>query len=202
MSAALSAAASDGIQPDGGRRTLVLILGLFVLPVLIAAGLFFFGWRPGRTINHGELIQPPMALPEQGLTGADGRPIGGAELRGKWLLVLAGSGPCDESCRGRLQQMRSVQVALNQDRDRVRRAWINPAAGKDPALPELRRALPDLVVAQPDGNAWTAVFGSAPGHRLFLADPMGNVMMRYRDNADPQGVRKDLERLLKYSWIG
>lgn len=202
MSAAVTASVSTEAKPGSGRRTLLLVLALFVLPVLVAAGMYVFGWRPEKTMNHGTLIRPPLALPDRGLSGTDGKPIAIEELRGKWLLLLAGSGPCDETCRGRLQQMRNVQVALNKDRDRIRRAWINPGAGADPALAELRRALPDLLVAQPAGDAWTAIFGSAPGHRLYLADPMGNVMMRYPDDADPQGVRKDLERLLKYSWIG
>jgi hypothetical protein len=197
-----AAAVSGDVRPGSGRRTLLLILALFVLPVLIAAGMYVFGWRPQKTLNHGELIQPPLALPERGLTGTDGKTLAAEDLRGKWLLLLAGTGPCDQSCRARLQQMRNVQVALNKDMGRIRRAWINPAAGADPALPELRQALPDLVVAQPAGDAWTAVFGEAPGHHLYLADPLGNVMMRYPDNTDPQGVRKDLERLLKYSWIG
>ena len=198
----MTASVSTEAKPGSGRRTLLLVLALFVLPVLVAAGMYVFGWRPEKTMNHGTLIRPPLALPDRGLSGTDGKPIAIEELRGKWLLLLAGSGPCDETCRGRLQQMRNVQVALNKDRDRIRRAWINPGAGADPALAELRRALPDLLVAQPAGDAWTAIFGSAPSHRLYLADPMGNVIMRYPDDADPQGVRKDLERLLKYSWIG
>jgi cytochrome oxidase Cu insertion factor (SCO1/SenC/PrrC family) len=194
-------AVSVPAAPGAGRRTLLLILALFVLPVLIAAGLYLSGWQPGRTMNHGELLKPAFALP-QGLNGVDGKPLPADELHGKWLLLLAGSGPCDDACRALLQQMHSVQVALNKERNRIRRAWINPGAATDPALPELQRLLPDMLVAQPADGAWGAAFGTAAGHRLYLADPMGNVILRYPDNADPQGVRRDLERLLKYSWIG
>ena len=34
-----------------------------------------------------------------------------------------------------------------------------------------------------------------------IADPLGNVIMRYDEAAEMRGVHKDLERLLKYSWI-
>ncbi len=200
-SATMTAADSKPAQPGSGKRTILLILALFVLPVLIAAGLYVFRWQPSGTMNHGELLKPSFALPD-GLTGTDGKPLPAEELRGKWLLLLTGTGPCDDACGKALQQMRSVHIALNKERNRIRRAWINPAAGADPALPELRRTLPDLLVAQPTGAAWTTAFGAAPGHRLYLADPMGNVILRYPDKADPPGVRKDLERLLKYSWIG
>ncbi len=37
---------------------------------------------------------------------------------------------------------------------------------------------------------------------LYLVDPLGNLMMRYDTNADFKGILKDLERLLKYSWVG
>jgi len=35
-----------------------------------------------------------------------------------------------------------------------------------------------------------------------VIDPLGNVMMRYTDKPDMAGMLKDLERLLKYSWVG
>ena len=37
---------------------------------------------------------------------------------------------------------------------------------------------------------------------FYLVDPLGNLMMRYDTNADFKGILKDLERLLKYSWVG
>jgi hypothetical protein len=35
-----------------------------------------------------------------------------------------------------------------------------------------------------------------------IVDPNGLAMMRYAPGADAKGIRADLERLLKYSWIG
>jgi hypothetical protein len=40
------------------------------------------------------------------------------------------------------------------------------------------------------------------GYRFYVIDPLGNVMMRYPENAEGQGMLRDLERLLKYSWVG
>lgn len=197
----MNATVTAEAQPGSGRRTLLLILALFTLPVLIAAGLFVFGWKPEKTGNYGELIQPPLLLPQAGLTGADGNLLSGEILRGKWLLLLAGSGPCDTGCRERLQHMRRVHVALNKNMDRVHRAWLNASSVADPALPQLRQEIPDLLVAQPDGPDWAALLPAA-GHQLFIADPQGNVILRYPADAHAQGVRQDLERLLKYSWIG
>ncbi len=37
---------------------------------------------------------------------------------------------------------------------------------------------------------------------IYLADPLGNVMMRFPAKAEPRRMLKDLERLLKASQIG
>lgn len=188
-----------------GRRAMLLATLLLVMPFAVAFGLYWFEWRPTRTGNHGELIQPPRPLPENGLRETDGRPLPTAELRGKWLLVLAGDGPCDAACAQQLHLMRQIQVAQNKEMGRLRRVWLGAGAARDPALPELRRQYPDLVVAVPPegaaANDWRgALDGSS--YRLYLVDPLGNAMMRYAPDADPTHVRKDLERLLKYSWVG
>ena len=36
---------------------------------------------------------------------------------------------------------------------------------------------------------------------VWIIDPLGNVMMRYPVHADPSGIKKDMERLLKVSQI-
>jgi cytochrome oxidase Cu insertion factor (SCO1/SenC/PrrC family) len=37
---------------------------------------------------------------------------------------------------------------------------------------------------------------------IYLIDPLGNLVLRYPKNAEPAKMKKDLERLLKYSRIG
>ena len=36
--------------------------------------------------------------------------------------------------------------------------------------------------------------------RIYLIDPLGNLMMSYRD--DPSGMLKDMTHLMKTSWAG
>ena len=188
-----------------GRRAVLLASLLLAMPFVVAFALYRFEWRPAHTGNHGELTQPPRPLPENGLHEADGRPLPTAELRGRWLLVLAGDGPCDADCLRQLHLMRQIQVAQNKEMGRLRRVWLGAGAARDPALPELRRQYPDLVVAVPPegaaANDWRAALDGSH-YRLYLVDPLGNAMMRYAPGVDPTHVRKDLERLLKYSWVG
>ena len=193
--------------PNSSRRTLLLLAALFILPFVIGSGLFWLDWRPEKFGNHGELIQPPRALPAVGLYRADGSPLPTAELLGKWLLVLPVKGSCNASCQNNLQGMLKVHIALNKEQNRMQRVLIVgdvSDSANDPPMVELQRLFPGLLVAAVQANvaaeAWHGALNGR-GQDVFIVDPLGNVMMRYADPSDMRGVLKDLERLLKYSWI-
>ena len=183
------------------RYTMALLVATFVLPFVLGTGLYLSGWRPEKFGNHGDLIQPPRPMPETGLLQADGRPLPTAELRGKWLLMLPIEGSCGASCRESLQQMSNVHLALNKEQGRLRRVLVSTEGS--PPFAELQQTYPGLLVAKVDPEAaaeWASTLDNT-GQGLLIADPLGNVIMRYDEAAEMRGVHKDLERLLKYSWI-
>ena len=67
-------------------RPLLLVLALLVLPFAVGGGLYAWGWRPAGGA-HGELLDPPRALPP--LADASGQPLPRAEFDGHWSLVVA-----------------------------------------------------------------------------------------------------------------
>ena len=197
----MSSMASPLPAPKPAYRTLLLLAAVFFLPFIIGTGLFWSGWRPGKFVNSGELVQPPRPLPENGLTHADGRPFPTSELRGKWLLVLPVDGSCNASCQQNLQQMQQVHIAMNKEQSRLQRVFISNSAS---APTVLQSRFPELVFcvvqANTAGEAWRKAMDSR-GQTVYVVDPLGNVMLRYADPGDMRSVLKDLERLLKYSWI-
>lgn len=172
--------------PGRGRGMLLLIVGLLMLPFIIGGALYVSGWQPARTVHHGHLLNPPRALPEAVLRASE-------DLRGKWLLLLEVRGACTAECAGRLDEMRRIQVALYKNMGRLRRVVLTDRPD-DPQLAALRQAQPDLLVIAAPST------GSADP--LLLADPQGQVIMTYPPDATAQGVRADLERLLKFAWTG
>ncbi len=189
------------------RNTLLLLAAVFVLPFVVGSGLFWLDWRPEKYINHGDLLQPPILLPETGLSHADGRPLPASDFRGKWLLVLPVNGACDKDCEKSLQLMQQVHIALNKEQDRLLRVLVSidsSGTHSSPALLKLQQHFPDIVVAMAKAsakvNVWRSLLGDS-GQKIFIVDPLGNVMMRYAEPIDMRGVLKDLERLLKYSWV-
>ena len=201
--ATTAAAAPARAQASTSPRLMLLLLAaLFFLPFVVGSALFWFDWRPAKSANHGELVQPPRALPESGLRHADGRALPTAELRGKWLLAVAVNASCDAPCQATLQQLGQVQLALNKEQRRVQRVLLVNGGDRE-TLAQLQRAFPELLVASlpADTNgAWASAFDAfAAG--VYVADPLAQVMLRYAPATDPRGVLKDLERLLRYSWL-
>lgn len=117
-----------------GRRALLLMLVLSLLPIGIGAGLYFFGWRPTKTSNHGSFIAPPV-------------PVGIDAAQGRWSLVLLGAGDCDVACAARLDELRRVRVSLAKEMHRTQHL----RAGPPPALADLPAGT--VLVVDPDGRA-------------------------------------------------
>ena len=162
-------------------RMLLTLAAVFVLPLVIGSGLFWSGWRPAVLRNHGELIQPPRTLPSN------------EALLGKWLLIVPARNGCAQACQDTLQSLQQAHAALGKDQGRVQRVVI----GATPIQPAQ-----GLTIISPtaDEAAWSlALDDFAPA--AFVSDPFGNVMMRYGEPIDARSVLRDMERLLKYSWV-
>ncbi|MBV8909462.1 MAG: cytochrome oxidase assembly protein [Gammaproteobacteria bacterium] len=186
------------------KRTLALLLVLFLLPLGIAF-LVYYGtaWRPGGHVNHGYLFTPARPLPAIALaSGERFRPA----LRGEWSLVYVGDGGCDPSCRKALHVMRQTRLALGRDMTRVAPVFL--VTGNCCTPNDLAREHPGLVVldasrpaAQPLLREFTAG-DSAEAYTLYVVDPLGNLVMSFDARSDLRGLLEDLQKLLRLSHIG
>lgn len=202
---------SGAMPVPRGRLTLVLVAVLFLLPVVAATWLYFSGWRPeGKSLAHGELVQPARALGDADLKSMDGAPYRLSALRGRWVMVYLGPLPCADDCRNSLYKMQQVRLAQGREAARVERVMIAANADRD-ALRELERRYPGMLAVsgaratlQTLAREFVSSQGTAfdvPG-RVYLIDPIGNLVMSYAPDADPSGMRKDLARLLRLSQVG
>jgi len=197
----------------GPRQVLVLLGLIFVAPGLLAWLMHMKaedGWLTRDTTNKGTLIQParPLSLPE-GLIGASGAPFPPDFLKGKWTLLYIGDTACTDPCRKSLYALRQVRLAQGENMRRVQRLFLVTDSGAA-NLRSLLADYPDMAVAfapVPQTKALAPLF-SVEGipmkgaNRVYLVDPLGNLMMYYRPDSDPRGMIRDLEKLLKYSHVG
>lgn len=190
-----------------GRRMLLFLVVLFALPVLVVVLMYRFDVRPSGS-SHGQLITPPVELRLPSLHTAQGTAFQAAQWKTKWSIVFIDSSGCTQSCQEHVHLLRQVHVALNKEIDRVQRILIlNQPASAD-TLTALTSQYPDLAVLSGNDVAPLVRQFDLPGQpaatseRVYLVDPLGNLMMSYPKDYNPKGLLDDLTRLLKYSWVG
>lgn len=201
---------TDPPYPTRSRSQLWVLIAVFFAPLLVAFVLYYGlqGWRPVGSTNHGELVQPPLEVPEAALTEPRGGEHPADLLRGKWTLVYIGHGACDARCKEALTLMRQTRLALNDDMTRVQRLFLVTDGCCDDTYLEQEHA--GLLVAALDerARAVESVFATATPEplveagRIYIVDPHGNLMMSYARDAEPKGLLADLKKLLKFSHIG
>ena len=184
-------------------RTLAVLAGLFMLPLLLSFWMYYAtDWRPASHVNHGELISPARPLPPASLPVILG---GGRTLfRHNWSVVYIGPGSCDPSCRNSLYVMRQTRLALNNDVGRLERVFLVTADCCDRDFLSQEHA--GMVVLDASGPGAAALLSTFPAaerqHSLFIVDPLGNLLMRFDTQQNPQGLLQDLQKLLRLSHIG
>ena len=195
------------VKEKSNRRILIIVLLVFVLPVTVSMTMFITGWRPAATVNHGELVLPARPIAERDMQSIDGKPVKISELHGKWTMVYFDSSSCNESCISQLYFMRQIHASQGKNYERIQRVLMLTDTTSVQNLKSKLSEYPDMRVLSGDkavmaGLAKDFGFDSQTVERdksIFLLDPQGNLMMKYKPGSEPAGTRKDIERLLKYS---
>lgn len=198
----------SGMDP---RLTLILMVLMFVVPVGAAIVLHSIGdgWRPGQSVNFGELVTPVRPLKELQLQTVDGKAFTEKDLQGIWTLFYVDSSDCNEQCQENLYEIRQSRLGMGGEKERIQRVMLLTDSSKlEDMKPLLDEHLGMKVVTASDLPAVLKHFefeNEAPAssaQRVYIIDPFGNLMMRYKAEQGPRDLVKDLGRLLKYSKIG
>ena len=189
------------MKPDvnRGRRQLILLAIVFLGPLVVAAILYFTGWRPMGTTEHGRLIQPTVMLPDVQAESLNGTVTG---LRGRWVLIYTDSGECSDICRATLVKIRQVHRALGKEMSRVQMLFC--IARETPNMKYLAQEHPALLLAAPENPLTQTVktqLNPEPGE-VLLADTLGNILLRFPPQTEMRDMHEDVKKVLKLSRIG
>lgn len=191
-------------QQRKGRWKLFAVIAICASP-LIASYLMYYVIKPESRTNYGELIDP-RAHPMPALQAAtlDGQRTELGALKGKWIMLQAGSAECAEPCRKRLHDMRQLRLAQGKDMDRIERVWL--ITDDQPLETVLIREYDGMHMLRANETilkTWlpTEAATTVVDH-IYLIDPLGNLMMRFPKDSDPNKMKKDIAKLLKASRIG
>jgi cytochrome oxidase Cu insertion factor (SCO1/SenC/PrrC family) len=125
-----------------------------------------------------------------------------ATLRGKWTLIYLGPGDCAVPCRQALEEMRQARRALGRDMDRVQRLYVVTVGTADTAFLTQQHPGIGLIAERQTVLALDSAIGERWSGDIFLADPLGNLVMRYPAGTAVKDIHDDLKRLLTVSSIG
>ena len=189
------------------RTTPLFLFLVFLAPLVLATLIYFYHDRlpsPG-TKNHGELIHPAMPLTQFEARTENDEIIALDYLKGKWTYLYVGTYRCNLHCEAALYKTRQARLAQGENLRRVQRLYLINAIDSSSELPEVLEHHPRMTVASLKEEAQEQILktlGDASTGTVFLIDPLGNLMMRYNDEATAKGMIKDLQHLIKASRIG
>lgn len=178
------------------------IVAVCVAPVL-ASYLSYYVIKPEAKSNYGELVEPQRDVPATGFSALDGSAFDPAQFKGKWAMIHADGGACPDACAKQLYIMRQLRATQGKDQDRIEVVWLITNAEEVPAV--VRNAYGNIRMLRADPKILESWLPSSPaewGGRIFLVDPMGHLMMRWPSEPDPNGMKRDLIKLLRASRVG
>ena len=181
--------------PARAKRLVLLIAVIAVAPVILSYLAYYALPRDSRA-NYGTLLARPFH--DVAGTTLDGKPLSTRDLRGRWIVLFAGGGACDAACTSALYASRQARTIQNAERERVQRLWLIPDAGAPP--PRVLDEHPDLAIARVGAAADPAL--PEGSDRIYLIDPLGNLVLAWPADPDIKAMAKDLTRLLRASRIG
>jgi cytochrome oxidase Cu insertion factor (SCO1/SenC/PrrC family) len=200
-------------QRARSRNTILLIAALFLTPMIIAWVVYSSvdDWGSRATRNHGDLVRPAKPLNAFDLQRQDGSPFTLEDMKHKWTIVYIGNDSCDQTCADLLYKTRQSRLAQGKEMSRVQRLFVLNQVQLSPAeRSTIQTSHPELIVANGNENQLAgfirqfAIDGKdvAAARRIYLVDPLGNLMMSYESDFKGEDLIKDLERLLRVSQIG
>ncbi len=187
-----------------GRWKLFVVILICASPIILSYFTYYV-IKPTSRTNYGELIDPrAYPIPALESKTLDGTPTGLDAYKGKWIMLQVDQGDCQAACQKKLHDMRQLRIAQGKEMDRIERVWlITDSTPLDTILirefdgTHMLRANAGLI------RAWLPVeAGTTVSDHIYMIDPLGNLMMRFPKDADPNKIKKDLYKLLKASAIG
>jgi hypothetical protein len=184
------------------RLQMFVIAAVFFGPLVVATWMYYSGaFLPQGRTNHGSLLEPIVNLAEE-LPQSNIDELGSLGS-GQWLLIYANEQECGSECRDSLHTLRQSRKMLGHEMGRLLRVFLHGDSSPDTVFLANEHAgliaLSDRPLVELLNNKKPAAL-SAGGY--FLIDPLGNLVMYFQPDIDPQNMVEDVKHLLELSRIG
>ncbi|MDO6445396.1 hypothetical protein Q4493_06345 [Colwellia sp. 1_MG-2023] len=182
-------------QVNKSRRTLLITLAVFILPVVLAKLALEQHWFNYGVTNHGQLSEQELTLTDLG--------VDQAVLKEQWLILYRLPKNCQQLCEKTLLSLNNTYTLLGKELPRVTPVALYEQTLTEKQLTNLRHAKWQQISLPEQANEHIAT------NQLVIVDPLGNVVMSYQGPKEKAGlvsfdkaILADMKKLLKYSRIG
>jgi hypothetical protein len=183
------------VSQKKSRRSMIMVLGAFILPIVLAKLALTQNWFDYGVTNKGTLVENELTLEKLGLEQSS--------LQKSWLVIYSLPQHCDMHCEQTLLSVNNSYIALGREMPRVKRVALSP----NPLSEQQTEKLTE--------NSWTIISTPSlvnnllPQPQVLVVDPLGNVVLSHKPpkNDDAQAmfgkeILADMKKLLKYSRVG
>lgn len=183
------------VSQKKSRRSMILVLGAFILPIVLAKLALTQHWLDYGVTNKGTLVENELTLAKLGLEQS--------LLEKTWLVIYSLPQNCDSHCEQTLLSVNNSYIALGKEMPRVKRVALSPKPLSNQQTEKLAE------------NSWTIlttpsqVKNILPNSQVLVVDPLGNVVLSHKPPVDDDAqamfgkeILADMKKLLKYSRVG
>jgi len=182
-------------QISKSRRSFILVIAVFVVPVVLAKLALDNQWFNYGVTNHGELVDNQLTLTDLGLENKD--------FEDKWLMLYNVPQDCDVNCQEALKSVDSTYVLLGKYMPRVTPVALTSKELSPEQLAQIRTSMWQ-VIPMPEKAKKRLV-----ETQVVIVDPLKNIVLSHQMPKDKEALDQlskailaDMKKLLKYSRIG
>jgi len=196
------------------RKTLLLLLAMFITPVILAYAAYFGQWFSGPGGAQGQLIVPEQVtdIEDYSLFKKNGDLFTGKEFETLyWWLIPLDTTRCDQECTNlNLYAINQTYIGLGKEASRINELLV---VSKESDLNSGKFPIAFSTFTESGLKANEKTHSDKrldlPANYIYLVDPLGNIFMRYpliknEKNAPvlSKKLRNDILHLFKYSRLG
>ena len=187
--------ASTPISSKRNRRSLLLLMAVFILPILLAKLALDNQWLDLGVTNQGKLLTQPLTLKDLGISES--------ELAKQWLIIYRLPSTCPDVCLHSIETVHNSYVALGKDMPRVSAVLLKENIFSAQQSKQLAESQWKILALTPQMN------NLLQEPQVLIADPLGNVILKHQlpeqeqlQAAFGKAIVADMKKLLKYSKVG
>jgi len=186
---------NKNIPATKNRRSLILLLTVFVLPILLAKLALDNQWLDLGVTNQGKLLSQPLTLTDLGISEQN--------LAKQWLIIYRLPKTCPDMCLHSIETVHNSYVVLGKDMPRVTPVMLTNTIFSAQQSQQLGKSQWKILSLTPQMN------NLLQEAQVLIADPLGNIILRHplptkeqQQAAFGKAIVADMKKLLKYSKVG